>query len=282
MSDPIWPDWEFLKEENPTHKVRLGRALMVIGNWTSEEKAAFAMKYTNSENQEVTLLSADGVITELRRMRENALFILPNIDESTALTTIINMWATWWARRKKTYGWLDENLKRTDYDPLENYDRKEDGGWKDTDDMASQTNDFTPRTSDTVTETPGVTVRTTQTPHVEMTTEKNIYGDNSSTAVPVEQVITSPDGTNSDVTEVGPVAGGSNSTVTTHVGKDTTVLGAHKDEHTRLYQNYRVHGNIGVSTVADMLGKEVELRRPIDLVKFALNEWLDLYTVYIE
>ena len=282
MSDTNWPDWEYLEEPTTTHKVRLGRALSIIYNWTSEEKAAFAMSYTDSNNQTVTLLDADGVITELRRMRENALFVLPNIDESTALTTVLNLWASWWARRSHTYGWLDENLKRTDYDPLENYDRKEDGGWKDTDDMKQRTDEFTPRTSDTVTETPGVTVRTTQTPHVTMTTDKNIFGDNSSTAVPVEQVISSPDGENSDVTEVGPVAGGSNSTVTTHVGKDQQVYGAHQDEHTRLFQNYRVHGNIGVSTVADMLGKEVELRRPIDLIKFALNEWLDLYTVYID
>ena len=277
-----FPTWEWLEGENETRKVRLGRALMIIENGSELERAPFTLSYTDSNNTTVTLLDADGVLRELRRMRENAFLITPNIDEGSALNYVTSTFASWWARRAHTYGWLDENLKRTDYDPLENYDRKEDGGWKDTDDMASQTNDFTPRTSDTVTETPGVTVRTTQTPHVEMTTDKNIYGDNSSTAVPVEQVVTKPDGTNSDVTEVGPVDGGSNSTVTTHVGKDTTVLGAHKDEHTRLYQNYRVHGNIGVSTVADMLGKEVELRRPIDLVKFALNEWLDLYTVYIE
>ena len=277
-----FPTWEWLEEENETRKVRLGRALMIIENGTELEKAPFTLSYTDSNNATVTLLDADGVLRELRRMRENAFLIAPNIDEGSALNYVTSTFSGWWARRAHTYGWLDENLKRTDYDPLENYDRKENGGWKDTDDMASQTNDFTPRTSDTVTETPGVTFRTTQTPHVEMTTDKNIYGDNSSTAVPVEQVVTKPDGTNSDVTEVGPVAGGSNSTVTTHVGKDTTVLGAHKDEHTRLYQNYRVHGNIGVQTVSSMLSQEIELRRPIDLVRFALNEWLDLYTVYIE
>ncbi len=277
-----FPAWEWLEGENETRKVRLGRALMIYENEPTEEKAPFALSYVDSDNNTVTLLDADGVLHELRQMRENAFVILPNIDEGQALTRVKYLFTSWWARRKKTYGWLDENLNRTDYDPLENYDRKEDGGWKDTDDMAKRTDEFTPRTSDTVTETPGVTVRTTQTPHVQMTTDKNIYGDNSSTPVPVEQVITSPDGTNSDVTEVGPVDGGSNTTTTTHVGKDTTEVGAHKDEHTRLYQNYRVHGNIGVSTVADMLGKEVELRRPIDLVKFALNEWLDLYTVYIE
>ena len=277
-----FPTWDWLEGENETRKVRLGRALMIYENEPTEEKAPFALSYVDSNNNTVTLLDADGVLHELRQMRENAFVILPNIDEGQALTRVKYLFTSWWARRKATYGWLDEMLSRRDYDPLENYDRKEDGGWKDTDDMAKRTDEFTPRTSDTVTETPGVTVRTTQTPHVEMTTDKNIYGDNSSTAVPVEQVITKPDGLNSDVTEVGPVDGGSNTTTTTHVGKDTTEVGAHKDEHTRLYQNYRVHGNIGVQTVSSMLSQEIELRRPIDLVKFALNEWLDLYTVYIE
>ena len=263
----------------PTLSIRVGT---VAADATA---ADYALTYDNTDNESVTLCSGSNVLTLLTQMRGNARVILTGDEDLTKVqleTMVKTLFQEWWNRRKSTYGWLDEMLSRRDYDPLENYDRKEDGGWKDTDDMASQTNDFTPRTSDTVTETPGVTVRTTQTPHVTMTTDKNIYGDNSSTAVPVEQVITSPDGTNSDVTEVGPVVGGSNSTVTTHVGKDTTVLGAHKDEHTRLYQNYRVHGNIGVQTVSSMLSQEIELRRPIDLVKHALNEWLDLYTVYIE
>lgn len=262
--------------------VRVAHVTMRDLNDTEQIRSNWAMKYTDSNNNEVTLASADTVLTELQQLRGNALVNMIGTDSDQRLNYVRQLFKNWWLRRKGTYGWLDENLKRTDYDPLENYDRKEDGGWKDTDDMKQRTDEFTPRTSDTVTETPGVTVRTTQTPHVTMTTDKNIFGDNSSTAVPVEQVISSPDGTNSDVTEVGPVAGGSNSTVTTHVGKDQQVYGAHQDEHTRLFQNYRVHGNIGVSTVADMLGKEVELRRPIDLVKFALNEWLDLYTVYID
>ncbi len=262
----------------PTLSIRVGT---VAADATA---ADYAMVYTDTDNQSVTLCSGSDVLQLLTQMRGNARVILTGDEDLTKaqLEAMVKaLFQEWWNRRKSTYGWLDEMLGRRDYDPLENYDRKEDGGWKDTDDMKQRTDEFTPRTSDTVTETPGVTVRTTQTPHVSMTTDKNIYGDNSSTPVPVEQVISSPDGENSDVTEVGPVAGGSNSTVTTHVGKDQQVYGAHQDEHTRLFQNYRVHGNIGVSTVADMLGKEVELRRPIDLIKFALNEWLDLYTVYI-
>lgn len=254
------PTWEQLAEPFETHKVRLGRALAYIENEPVEDQVAFTMSYTNSDNQTVTLLSASSVLDELRRLRENALLILPMMDEGQAINWIKRTFSGWWNRRKQTYGWLDENLKRTDYDPLENYDRKEEGGWSDTDDMAKRK----------TTETPRVQVTVTQTPHVEMTTEKNIYGDNSSTAVPVEEIVTKPDGVKSDVTVTEPTA-----------GTNVVEADAYKDEHTRLYDDYRVHGNIGVSTVADMLGKEVELRRPIDLIKFALNEWLDLYTVYI-
>ncbi len=254
------PTWEQLAEPFKTHKVVLGRALAYIENEPVEDQVAFTMSYTDSDNQTVTLLSASSVLDELRRLRENALFILPMMDEGQAINWIKRTFSGWWNRRKQTYGWLDENLKRTDYDPLENYDRKEEGGWSDTDDMAKRK----------TTETPRVQVTVTQTPHVEMTTEKNIYGDNSSTAVPVEEIVTKPDGVKSDVTTTEPTA-----------GTNVVEADAYKDEHTRLYDDYRVHGNIGVSTVADMLGKEVELRRPIDLVKFALNEWLDLYTVYI-
>lgn len=254
------PTWEQLAEPLTTNKVVLGRALAYIENEPVENQVAFTMSYTDSNNQTVTLLSASSVLDELRRLRENALLILPMMDEGQAIGWIKRTFSGWWNRRKQTYGWLDENLKRTDYDPLENYDRKEEGGWSDTDDMAKRK----------TTETPRVQVTVTQTPHVEMTTEKNIYGDNSSTAVPVEEIVTKPDGVKSDVTTTEPTA-----------GTNVVEADAYKDEHTRLYDDYRVHGNIGVSTVADMLGKEVELRRPIDLVKFALNEWLDLYTVYI-
>lgn len=261
----------------PTLSIRVGT---VAADATA---ADYAMVYTNTENQSVTLCSGANVLQLLTQMRGNSRVILTGDEDLTKaqLEAMVKaLFQEWWNRRKSTYGWLDEMLARRDYDPLENYDRKEDGGWKDTDDMKQRTDEFTPRTSDTVTETPRVAVRTTQTPHVAMTTQKDVYGDNSSTEVPVEKVTSSPDGENSDITEVEPVSG-TNQTVTTHVGKDQQVYGAHLDEHTRLFQNYRVHGNIGVSTVADMLGKEVELRRPIDLVKFALNEWLDLYTVYI-
>lgn len=269
-------------EAIPTLSIRVGTVM--AAEETASATSNYALTYTDTSNNTQTLAQGSDVTFLLQQIGSNRRVILSGSEETTKaqmITMTRKLFTEWWSRRKATFGWLDEMLGRRDYDPLENYDRKEDGGWKDTDDMKQRTDEFTPRTSDTVTETPGVTVRTTQTPQVAMTTTKDIYGDNSSTESPVEKITSSPDGVHSDITEVTPVSG-TNQTVTTHVGKDQQVYGAHQDEHTRLFQNYRVHGNIGVSTVADMLGKEVELRRPIDLVKLALTEWLDLYTVYIE
>lgn len=266
----------------PTLSIRVGTVM--AAEETASATSNYALTYTDTSDNTQTLASGSDVTFLLQQIGSNRRVIVSGSEDTTKaqLVTIVRrMFTEWWSRRKSTYGWLDEMLKRRDYDPLENYDRKEDGGWKDTDDMKQRTDEFTPRTSDTVTETPRVAVRTTQTPHVAMTTQKDVYGDNSSTEVPVEKVTSSPDGENSDITEVEPISG-TNQTVTTHVGKDQQIYGAHQDEHTRLFQNYRVHGNIGVSTVADMLGKEYDLRRPIDLVKIALQEWLDLYTVYVE
>ncbi len=52
------------------------------------------------------------------------------------------------------------------------------------------------------------------------------------------------------------------------------------DTNTRLYQNYRVHGNIGVSTAADMAEKILNLRMPVDLTEQAIKEFVDLYSIY--
>lgn len=258
---------------------------------TEEElRAAFDLTYADPETSEtVTFASYEAVIDYLRRQR-GSWYFLANSTYPGDEGNISDAFQLWWSRRKYTYGWLDQNLKRTNYDPLENYDRKEDGGWKDDHDIGARSGtdnltDTYAATQETVTETPRATRTTTVTPGVKNTTERFVYGDNSSTAVPAEKTTVTPDATNPDVvTEAG--TNGTDTTVTaalqhidTH-NRSTGALAA-KDTDTRLFQNYRVHGNIGVSTVADMLTKEVTLRRGLDLVKMALNEFLDLYTVYI-
>ena len=388
----------------------------------------FDMEYENLDGDVVNFLPEDmtgqDVLKQMEQMRPTALFAynLPNAAYASVPIAFANYFKDWWSRRAQTYGWLNDMLNRRDYDPLENYDRKEDGGWKDTTDVGARsasdilgatqetTTDTpsvtttikttpgvtdtitetpavtetvtetptvtttvtetpavtttvtetpavtttvteTPAVTDTVTETPRVAVQTVSTPGVTTKTSKSVFGDNSSTAVPLEETTVGPVGGGSDTTTVTPTTGtnqtqtshsgtnqtvtgqvgtnqtvtgqiGTNQTVTGHTGNTQTVTGRtgtnqevtthsgfdteetsytgtnqsvkaalqHTDQHTslaaqdvvtRLYQQYRVHGNIGVMAVSDMLTKELGLRKGLDLVKMAINEFLDLYTFYL-
>lgn len=368
----------------------------------------FNMEYENLDGVVVSLLPEDqdgtAVLAYMERTRGTAIFTfqLPQAQHLTISGEFEKTFEEWWQRRAQTYGWLNDMMNRRDYDPLENYDRKEDGGWKDTTDVGARsasdimgatqetttdtpsvvtTIKTTPGVTDTITETPAVTETVTETPTVTTTvtetpavtttvtetpavtdtvvetprvavqtvstpgvttkTSKSVFGDNSSTAVPLEETTVGPVGGGSDTTTVTPTTGtnqtqtshtgtnqtvtgqvGTNQTVTGHTGNTQTVTGRtgtnqevtthsgfdteetsytgnnqsvkaamqHTDQHTslaaqdvvtRLYQQYRVHGNIGVTAVSDMLSKELGLRKGIDLVKMAINEFLDLYTFYL-
>ena len=252
----------------------------------------------------------------------------------------------WWSRRGPAFGWLSEMLSRRDYDPLENYDRKEEGGWSDTTDIGARggthnltdtyvqytdTDTETPtvKTKETVTptvksketvtptvktkqtETPAVTDTTVETPGVSTTVAESVYGDNSSTEVPLKKIVTSPganqsnqtqlshSGTNTTTNEVlsgdtqtvNEILSGNTETVNEVVSGNTQTTrqhGAHTDTHntstteqaaqdvlTRLFDEYRVHGNIGVSTVADMVSKEIAMRAKLDLHRMAIEEITD-------
>ena len=276
---------KFEQDTDEITYVTIRKALHEYDEATEEElEAAFSLEYTNPDNDDVTFASYGTVMDYFRRMRGSWYF---EAEEDIPLGDALQ---DWWSRRGQTYGWLSENLGREDYDPLENYDRKEDGGWKDDHDIGARSGtdnltDTYAATQKTTTETPRATMTTTSTPGVKTVTEQAVYGDNSSTEVPANKVTITPDATNPDVVTVTGTDG-TNSTVEAalqHIDTHNRSTGslAAKDTDTRLFQNYRVHGNIGVSTVADMLTKEVELRRGLDLVKLALNEFLDLYTFYV-
>lgn len=378
-----------------------------------------ALTYTDAEGNTVTMLSGADALTLLARYADRRYMCLdlPHVSEDDifAAGEFFDEYQKMWARRKDQLGWLDQMLKRTDYDPLENYDRKEDGGWKDTTDLGARsrtqnlTDSFatytdtdtetptvktkttetptvktretvtpTVKTKETVTptlktketvtptvktketETPGVTETTTETPRAARTTTESrgisetvaesFYGDNSSTMVPSKNVVTTPGngqnvttiaGTNgTDTTEVSrtgnntkttEVLSGDTQTVNEVVSGDTQTIneivsgntetvnevvsgntettnevvsgniqtthlkGAHIDTHnttfgeqaaqdvlTRLFQNYRVHGNIGVQAVSDMLLKEYNLRSRLDLPMLFIKDFLDSVTFYAE
>lgn len=78
---------------------------------------------------------------------------------------------------------------------------------------------------------------------------------------------------------------GSNTTGTsenayTDTHSKTTTQASATDTNTRLFNEYHVFGNIGVTTSAQMLTGEIELRGALDLITHALVEFVDLVSVY--
>ena len=335
------------------------------------------LEYTDTEGATVTLLPGIDAV-ELLSHYSGRKFLCMEFGHVTPedqyiASEFLTRYKALWKRRKPQLGWLDQMLKRTDYDPFENYDRKEDGGWSDTTDIGarsgtdnltdtmasrsdSETITPTVKTKETVTptlktketvtptvktketETPGVTETTTETPRASRTTTEtkgisetvaeSFYGDNSSTMVPSKNVVTTPGngqnvttvagvngtdttevsrtGTNTKTTEVlsgdtqtvNEIVSGNTETVNEVVSGNTATsrtYGAHTDTHnrstssvaaqdviTRLFDEYRIHGNIGVSTVSDQIRKELDLRSSIDLAELFIREFVEKFTFFAE
>ncbi len=163
-------------------------------------------------------------------------------DIAAATARLKLLWNVWKLRRASAYTRMYEALAEEALtDPTENYDRKEDGGWKDTHDIDKKVRD------------------TEYTPAVVNTVENYTAGDDVSTPALESKSVSTPGGQKD-------------------VGKTTDQKAT--DTDTRLFQDYRVHGNIGVSTAADMAEKILALHGRADLTQQALNEFVDLYTIY--
>lgn len=162
-------------------------------------------------------------------------------DIHAAASRFKDMWTTWKTRRADAYGrMLSTMTAEALTDPTENYDRKEVGGWKDTHDAGQRVRD------------------TEYTPAVINTQENYMAGDDSATPVLASKSVSTPGGQKDQ-------------------GKTTDQKVT--DTDTRLFQDYRVHGNIGVSTAADMAEKILTLHTK-DLTMQAIREFIDLYTIY--
>ena len=158
---------------------------------------------------------------------------------------------------------LAQMLNRTDYDPLENYDRKEDGGWKDTtDDDAIHKMEYAKNTT-----------TTTNDPKIKTKTTGSVYADNSTTAVPDTESVTEPVRANaSDVDTV------------------KTENDAHTDKSsvegnlviTREFDHYRVHGNIGVTTAAQMIEGEANVRSRLVLEPMIYDAFVKEHFTLVE
>ena len=164
---------------------------------------------------------------------------------TTTLFNLVDMWSEFLSLHPE-YVRLAQMLHRTDYDPLENYDRKEDGGWKDTtDDDATHKMKYAKNTT-----------TTTNDPKIKTKTTGSVFGDNSTTAVPDTESVTEP--VRASVDDVDTIkTENAEHTDEAYVEGDLTV--------TRLFQDYRVHGNIGVTTAAQMIEGEAKVRSKLVL-----------------
>lgn len=197
--------------------------------------------------QTVNIVTAADVQQDFVYKYGDRVFLDPYYKEDTETEAIAAgrlraLWVTWAGHREDSYGRMYQALAEEALtDPTENYDRKEDGGWKDTHDFDKKVRD------------------TEYTPAVINTVENYSVGDDVSTPALASKSVSTPGGQKD-------------------MGKTTDQKAT--DTDTRLFQDYRVHGNIGVSTAADMAKKIIDLHAPIDLTEQAIKEFIDLYTIY--
>ena len=197
--------------------------------------------------QTVNIITVPDVQRDFMLMHGDRVFLDPywqdeNEDMTRASVRLQGIFTVWANRRNSSYGRMYQALAEEALtDPTENYDRKEDGGWKDTHDLGKKerSTEYKPGTINTV--------------------ENFTAGDDVSTPALESRSVSTPSGVKDE-------------------GKTTDEKAT--DTDTRLFQNYRVHGNIGVSTAADMAEKILNLHMRADLTQQALNEFVDLYTIY--
>ena len=198
-------------------------------------------------SQTVNIITVPDVQRDFMLMHGDRVFLDPywqdeNEDMATAAVRLQGIFTVWANRRAESYGRMYQALAEEALtDPTENYDRKEDGGWKDTHELDKKVRD------------------TEYTPAVVNTVENYTAGDDVSTPALESKSVSTPGGQKD-------------------VGKTTDQKAT--DTDTRLFQDYRVHGNIGVSTAADMAEKILNLHMRADLTQQALNEFVDIYTIY--
>lgn len=175
----------------------------------------------------------------------------------------------WFTRRKDNFAKLWQGFT-ADYNPIENYDRHEDS--TETPDIthtvANNGKDIT-TSNGTNTETPNITHTISNSGSDNSTNTAEVQGFNGTDYTPNSK--TSSEGSSSTSgtdTESG--------TRTTETDDNTTTTkeasGTTKESGTRTYTS-RIHGNIGVTTSAQMLQGELALRQSLDIYALIAEEF---------
>lgn len=225
----------------------------------------------------------------LDRFQDRVVYVnaTEELTEAQKRTKFLALYNNWWNRRKDQFGRLMDALAM-DYDPLSNYDRHETGGWSDTHAIGarSSTDNLTDSygaTQRTTTDTPRVVTQTQTTAGISTTSNAYTFGDNSSTESPTDKTVVTPSGT--ETTTVTPTDGTNTSVVADLAKSDTHNRSmssvAASDTDTHAFSDYRVFGNIGVTSNVQLLTGELELRGAYDLIEHAILEFVNLVSVYV-
>lgn len=191
-----------------------------------------------------TFLFFDPIAIIMKRMHDDY-----NVDN--ARNQLFYKWRDWIDQHPE-FVRLAQMMNRTDYDPLENYDRKEDGGWHDTtDDDAVHSMAYAE-----------VSTTTENDPKIKTKTTGKVYPDDGGTAMNDTESITEP--VRDSATDVD--------TITTTTPEHTDTSSVEGDlVVTREFDDYHVHGNIGVTTAAQMIEGEINVRTKKNIMVMMLE-----------
>lgn len=139
----------------------------------------------------------------------------------------------------------------TDYNPLENYDRKEEGGYTDEHHKGSKS-----ATASKETTTPDLTTETTNRTKVK--SSDFVYGFDSASASPTGYNETVPTEGTDKTTQTGTTS--TTRTAEENYTTETDISDTVFDNDKRVFNSYRVHGNIGVTTPSDLIKGEFNIR----------------------
>lgn len=249
-----------------TRRVNLLDMIDILTEWETykaehPEATIPTLSYTDDDENEVTVIDGelfwDYLVEKFPSFYFNdpqAYFCLktsaPYVEE-TALVNFVHEWSLYLSTHPE-FSRIAKMMDRTDYDPLENYDRKEDGGWHDTtDDDAVHSMKYAE-----------VTTTTENDPKIKTKTTGSVYADDSSTASPDTESITEPVRENADDVD----------TITTSTPEHTDESSVEGDlVVTREFDDYHVHGNIGVTTAAQMMEGEIKVREKYNLITRVLD-----------
>ena len=171
----------------------------------------------------------------------------------TAAAVFTDEFAGFQARRGENYKRLYDMILM-EYNPIENYDRLEEGAYSDTTTAGERKRSTEDNRANT----------STSTPRVQMTTETYGAGFNSAEPVLTGKSVASTNASE-DVNDV---------IKTQNSGGETSTEEAYTDTTKRTFDGYRIHGNIGVTTTAQMMEGELAMRRRLDLAALVIDEFM--------